>query len=108
MKMVNDRKKYKNYIFKINQALGGLRKKLIFYFIFIYLFSLSFMYYVVIFCAVYKNSQKYWIFGFLESFGMDTLVAFIICIFTALFRYISIKMRIKYFYIIANIISTFV
>ena len=108
IKIVNNRKKYKNYIFKINQALDKLRKKLIFYFIFIYLFSLSFMYYVVIFCAVYKNSQKYWIFGFLESFGMDTLVAFIICIFTALFRYISIKMRIKYLYIIANIISTFV
>ena len=108
IKIVNNRKKYKNYIFNINQALDKLRKKLIFYFIFIYLFSLSFMYYVVIFCAVYKNSQKYWIFGFLESFGMDTLVAFIICIFTALFRYIGIKMRIKYFYVIANIISTFV
>ena len=38
---------------------------------------------------------------------MDSFVALIICIFLALFRYISIISHIKCFYIVANIINTF-
>ena len=65
------------------------------------------MYYVTVFCAVYRNSQKYWFLGCLESFAIDSIVSLIICIFLALLRYISIKKKIKCFYILANIISTF-
>ena len=91
----------------INFKLAKLQKKLIIYFILVFLLESFFLYYVTAFCAVYRYSQKYWFRGCLESFGIDFLVAFIICIFLALFRYISIKVHIKCFYIMANIINTF-
>ena len=98
MKLIKEKRKYKYYIYLMLKLIK-LGKKLVFYFILVY--------YVSSFCAVYRNSQKYWFYGCLESFGMDTLVAIGICIFLAFFRYISIKKHIKCFYILANIISTF-
>ena len=77
------------------------------YFICVFLLESFFLYYVTVFCAVYRYSQKYWFIGCLESFAMDSFVALIICIFLALFRYISIISHIKCFYIVANIINTF-
>ena len=107
MRIIRKYKKNDNYENIVNIKLMKLRKKLIVYFILVFLLESFFLYYVTVFCAVYKNSQKYWFFGCLESFGMDSLVAFITCIFLALFRYISIKFKIKCFYILARIISTF-
>ena len=98
---------HKNYLYLIKVKLSKLRNKLILYFILVFLLSLFFLYYVSAFCAAYKYSQKYWFLGCVESFGMDSLVSFIICIFLALFRFISNKKRIKYLYILSDIISTF-
>ena len=106
-KLIMDKRKYNNYIYLINLKLIKLGKKLVIYFILVYIFSLFFLYYVTAFCAVYRNSQKYWFYGCLESFGMDSLVTIGICIFLALFRYISIKKNIKCLYITANLITTF-
>jgi hypothetical protein len=106
-KLIREKRKHKNYIYLINIKLKKLRKKLIAYFIFVFTLGLVFFYYVSAFCAVYKYSQKYWFLGCLQSFGIDSAVAIIICIFIALFRYISIKRKIKYFYFLANFISTF-
>ena len=107
MQIIIERNSYNNYLNLIKIKLDKLRKKLIIYFILIYVLELFFLYFVTAFCAVYRNSQKYWFFGCIESFGMDSLVALIICIFLAIFRFISIKKRIKFFYVLANIISTF-
>ncbi len=96
-----------NYLNIINIKLKKLRIKLVIYFILVFLLSAAFLYYVCAFCSVYYYSQKYWFYGCIESFGIDTLVTFIICIFLALFRYLSIKKHIKCFYILANIISNF-
>ena len=87
--------------------LRKLRKKLIVYFIFIFTLGLIFIYYVSSFCSVYRNSQKYWFLGCLQSFGMDSALAIMICFFLALFRYIAIYKRIKYLYCLSNFISTF-
>ena len=98
---------YNNFKNIIDMKLLKLRKKLIVYFIIIFLLEIFFLYYVTAFCAVYRNSQKYWFFGCLESFAMDSLVSFIICLFTAFLRYISVRKRVKYCFILSNIISTF-
>ena len=103
----NKRKYNNNYVNIINNKLSKLGKKLIIYFILVYLLGSFFLYYVVVFCSVYRHSQKYWFIGCLESFGMDSLVGLISCIFLASFRYISIKKQIKCLYIFANILSTF-
>ena len=107
MKLIKEKRTNQKYFHLIKLKLAKLSKKLIIYFILIYTFSIFFLYYVTAFCAVYRNSQKYWFYGFLESFCTDCLVSFIISIFIAFCRYISIKNKIKCFYILGNIISTF-
>ena len=107
MKVIREKCKYNNYVRIINVKLNKLRKKLIVYFILVFLLESFFLYYVTAFCAVYRYSQKYWFYGCLESFAMDSLVALLVCIVLAFFRYISIKKHKKYFYILANIIGIF-
>ena len=107
MRVIKRNGRFQNYINIINIKLAKLRKKLIAYFVLVFLLESFFLYYVTVFCAVYRYSQKYWFIGCLESFGMDSLVAIITCIFLSLFRYIGIKAHIKCFYIFANIISSF-
>ena len=99
--------KTNDYLELINAKLRKLRNKLIAYFILVFSLGLIFAYYVSSFCAVYVNSQKYWFYGCLESFAIDSLMAFIICIFLAFIRFIAIKKRIKYLYIMAYIFSIF-
>ena len=107
MKVIRRNIKFNDYINIVNIKLAKLRKKLIVYFILLISLSSFFLYYVTVFCSVYRNSQKYWILGCLESFGIDFLVSLVGCIVLALLRYISIKKHIKCLYIFANIISTF-
>ena len=107
MRIIIEKRNGQNYINLINIKLIKLRIKLIVYFILIVSLGIFFLYYVTAFCAVYYNSQKYWIIGCIESFALDSLTAHIICIFLAAFRFISIKKRIKYLYSFANIISAF-
>ena len=99
------RTKNKNYINEVKQKISQLKIKLIIYLILVFLLGFFFSYYVTVFCAVYRNSQKYWLYGCLESIAIDILISFIACIFLTLFRYISIKNRIKYCYIISKIID---
>ena len=106
-KIINEERNNKNYISLIDNKLRKLRIKLIFYFIFVFSLGLLFLYYVSSFCSVYRNSQKYWFMGCLESFGMDSAIAIGICIFFAIFRYIAIYRKIKCFYSLANFISNF-
>ena len=106
-KIIKEEKNSDNYITLINDKLKKLRNKLIIYFILLFSLCLFFVYYVSCFCSVYKYSQKYWFFGCLESFGMDSAVAIGICFFLTLFRYISIRKKIKCLYCLADFISTF-
>ena len=106
-KIIREKRNNSNYIFLINMKLGKLRKKLIVYFIILFTLGLLFIYYVTAFCSVYRNSQKYWFMGCLQSFGMDSAVAIIICFILALFRDVAIYKRIKCLYCLGNFISTF-
>ena len=107
MRVIRRNIKFINYANIVDIKLAKLKKKLIVYFFLLFLLSLFFLYYVTVFCAVYKYSQKYWILGCLESFGIDFIVALFSCIFLALLRYFSIKNHIRCLYIFANIINTF-
>ena len=108
IRVIKNKRNNDNYTHIIDIKLKKLRVKLIFYFTFVFILSIIFLYYVSVFCAVYRYSQKYWFIGCLESFGLDTLVAIVSCIFIALFRYIAIKNHIKCLYIFANIIRIFI
>ena len=107
IKVIRSNTKFSNFKSLINIKLKKLRIKLIIYFILLFALESLFLYYVTVFCAVYRNSQKYWFLGCLQSFGIDFLTAFAGCIFLSLFRYISIKKHIKCLYIFTNIINAF-
>ena len=79
-KIIREKRGDKDYIYIIDIKLRKLRNKLIVYFIFVISLGLLFLYYVTSFCSVYRNSQKYWFMGCLESFGMDSAVSVVICI----------------------------
>ena len=96
-----------DYILQVNMKLEKLRNKLIIYYILLFIFGIIFLYYACSFCAVYKNSQKYWLIGCFESFIIDSLSSIGICIFLAVFRYISLKKKIKFLYVLVKLINFF-
>ena len=106
-RLVMRKRNIQNYSYLINIKLQILKRKLIIYFILVFVLELLFLYYVTAFCAVDRNSQKYWFLGCLQSFGMDSSVSIIICIFLVLFRYIAIKKKVKFLYFLSNLISAF-
>ena len=67
MRVIKRNGRFQNYTDIINIKLAKLRKKLIVYFICVFLLESFFLYYVTVFCAVYRYSQKYWFIGCLES-----------------------------------------
>jgi hypothetical protein len=107
MKIIREKRNYKEYIKAIKDKLRSLRNKLIAYYIIIFILGIFFLYYVSAFCAVYRNSQKYLFLGFVESFVVDTIVAIILCIITSLLRFVAIYKNMKCLYSAANFISTF-
>ena len=107
LKVLREKRNYKEYLKVINSKLRSLRNKLIAYYIIIFILGIFFLYYVSAFCAVYRNSQKYLFLGFVESFDVDTIVAIVLCIILSLLRYVAINKNIKCLYSAANFISTF-
>ena len=107
-RLIMKKRKNKNYRSLVKKKLNKLKYKLIAYFIIVFILGLFFSYYVTSFCAVYRNSQKYLFYGFLESFGMDFIISIISSMLLSLLRYISIKKKIKCFYKTYKIISIFI
>ena len=97
----------KDYELIINNKLRKLRNKLIAYFILVFSLGLFFLYYVSAFCATYRHSQKYWFIGCVESFAIDAFIAAVVCLLLAFFRIICLRKKIKFLYVLANIISKF-
>jgi len=86
-------------------ALKQLKIKLIIYFIFLSILGIFFLYYISAFCAVYQNSQNYWIYGCLESLFLDMLSPFIVCIFLSSFRYFGLIKHSSFFYSLASFLA---
>jgi hypothetical protein len=99
--------KSKNYKEKCKKIIKNYNRKLIFYFITIFVFLLFFWYYVTIFCNVYHNNQKYWLYGSIESIIMTLLTPFFSSILVALLRYIAIKFELKWLFNINEFLNMF-
>ena len=76
----------------------SIQKGIIIFFIFIIVFTLIFWYYVSAFCAIYHNTQIYWLYGSLFSFLFSFLFPFIVSFIGTLLRYISIKNKLEFLY----------
>ena len=104
-KIIKEREDKKEYLEAMEKELNKLKNKLILYFIIIYILGIFFLYYVSAFCAVYQNSQTFWLFGCLESLALDFITPFIICLVLTTLRNIGLKRRSKFSYNIAKYIG---
>ena len=107
LKIIKERTTKRKYLELVNIELKKLKKKLIIYFICIFVLGLFFLYYVTAFCAVYNNSQYYWFYGCLESLVMDLVTPFCVSIIFALLRYFALIRHNSCMYSTAAILSSF-
>ena len=94
----------------ISKIKKYIKKKIIFFYIFTILMFLFYWYLITCFCTVYQNTQIAFIKDSLFSFLLDNLIPFVIYIFPALFRYVSLKTKglfSKCMYQLSNIIPLF-
>ena len=87
------------------EILETIKTKLIIYFIIQFLFTLFFLYYCSVFCAVYQNSQVFWIYGCLETILFDIIFSCLFCLFVCICKFFGIKKRIKCLYKLSLIIN---
>ena len=104
--IINNKKDEQDYYQTLEKEYNKLSKKLMAYFIIVYILGLFFAYYAIAFCAVYQNSQIYWFLGCIESSILDFVTPFFICLFLARLRYISLIIKSKCIYKFANLMST--
>ena len=94
----------------ISKIKKYIKKKIIFFYIFTILMFLFYWYLITCFCTVYQNTQIAFIKDSLFSFLLDNLIPFVIYIFPASFRYVSLKTKglfSKCMYQLSNIIPLF-
>ena len=94
-KIIAERKDKKEYLEAVEKELKKFKKKIIWYFIIVFILTIFFSYYVAAFCAVYQNSQNFWLIGCLESSVLDFLTPFVICLILSSLRYIGLKKKSK-------------
>ena len=94
-KIIKERQDKTEYLTKMEKELQKFKKKIILYFIIVFILGFLFAYYVSAFCAVYQNSQTFWLIGCLESLALDFVTPFIICLALSILRYIGLKKRRK-------------
>jgi hypothetical protein len=107
LKFSNDISNNTNSISKIKKCI---KKKIIFFYIFTILMFIFYWYLITCFCAVYQNTQIAFIKDSLLSFLLGNLIPFVIYLFSALFRMISLKtskFNLEYLYKFGNIIPFF-
>ena len=93
--IIKKREDKKDYLNAVEKELNKLKKKLIWYYILVFLLGIFFSYYTSSFCAVYQNSQTFWLIGCLESVFLDFLTPFLICLLLSCLRYLGLRRRTK-------------
>ena len=102
---IRNRTNKMEYLRQVNNKLKKLRNKLIIYYLLLIILGAIFIYYVSAFCAVYRKTQKYWLISCLETFVIDFLSLIVICTFLSIFRYASLKRRIKCLFSLSKFIN---
>ena len=90
--------------------LRCIKLKIVFFYIFTFLLFAFYWYTVTCFCAVYPNTQMAFIKDSLTSFGLGLLYPFILYLFPAILRIISLKCcegKLAFVYTLSDIIPIF-
>ena len=92
---------------KAKELLRTLKIKFILFFILSLIFLLFFWYYLICFCAVYKNTQYHLIKDNIIGFGTGLLTPLATKLLPLLFRIIGLKSKNKFFFIISKYMQIF-
>ena len=98
MNIIKERTDKIKYLKAVEAALKKLRKKLIIYYICIFILGILFLYYATAFCTVYRNFQYFCFYGCLESLAMDLATPFLTCFLLSFLRFFGIKKNIRCLY----------
>ena len=96
--------KGKQKIFKIIKCM---KIKLLCYFLFTFLFMCFFWYFIAAFCAVYKNTQVFFIKDSMLSLLISILYPFVLYLLPTALRILSLKdkkKRLKFLYVLSDLI----
>ena len=88
---------------KIEAILKFLKIKIIIFFALELIIMLFFLYYITVFCHVYKNTQISWIYNILISYIFSFLVSLGVSLVFSFIYLISCKKKIKFLYMISLI-----
>ena len=75
-----------------------IKIKSIFYFILSFIFIIAMTYYLLLFCAIYNESQESLLINYVMSFVESILTSIILALTVCIFRIIGLKCKNKYFY----------
>ena len=87
--------------------LTKMKIRLIIFFCSLLLVSIFYWYFISAFCAVYYNAQGMYIIDCLLSFIFFSIDPFIVYALVSLIRFIAIKKKVKWLYIIGTIFPIF-
>ena len=97
--LIKNNTRKKNYLLIFTKLFNIIQIKISIFFFISFIISNFSIYYIIIFCQIYKKSQKSLLenclMGMLESLCYSVGVSFIICFL----RYFSLKFRNKYIYL---------
>ena len=92
---------------KIVDILTKMKINLIIFFCSLLLVSIFYWYFISAFCAVYNNTQGMYIIDCLLSFIFFSIDPFIVYALVSLIRFIAIKKKVKWLYVIGTIFPIF-
>ena len=98
-------KQNKNLDLKGKVLFNKITNKFLSYFIISFILLLFFLYYLTMFCSIYRNTQIHLIKDTLISFGLNLLYPFFIYLIPGVFRTIAPKNKSKYLYTITIIVQ---
>ena len=95
LNIIKEKDDKKEFLIALGIELSKFKRKIIWYFIIVFILGIFFCYYVSAFCAVYQHSQSFWLIGCLESCALDFVTPFFICLILSTLRYLGLKRRNK-------------
>ena len=105
-KLYNIQNEKKIYL-ELSKFVKCWKIKLIIFYILIFIFMISFHIYIGTFCTVYINTQKHLIKSTIISYVLSMIYPFGICLFTTLFRKLSLYYKNKFLFILSKIFQLF-
>ena len=91
--LIIKKQREKNYPLLSLQITNKLKTKLIIYFVINFILMIFFWYYCSVFCAVYINNAKNWLYGCLTSIGLTFITPFFMSLIPTLVRYFSLRLK---------------